>query len=83
MLPKALKFVINEERIIFSCFAKREGTLSSAIDNFIRGMAGVAVDAGFDIYENSLYDDTLNYITRYLSEKNRNSKGINIIAKTK
>lgn len=28
MLPKALRVVINEERIIFSCFAKREGTLS-------------------------------------------------------
>ncbi|CEN36159.1 hypothetical protein [Capnocytophaga cynodegmi] len=38
MLPKALRVVINEERIIFSCFAKREGTLSSAIDNFIRVM---------------------------------------------
>ncbi|MFJ1381993.1 MULTISPECIES: hypothetical protein [Capnocytophaga] len=82
MLPKALRFVINEERIIFSCFAKREGTLSSAIDNFIRGMAGVAVDAGFDIYENSLYDDTIYYFRR-LSIDNENSKGINIIAKTK
>ncbi|MFK8273257.1 hypothetical protein [Capnocytophaga canimorsus] len=83
MLPKALRFVINEERIIFSCFAKREGTLSSAIDNFIRGMAGVAVDAGFDIYENSLYDDTLYYFTRVLSEENTKLKGITIIAKTK
>ncbi|MFJ1438740.1 hypothetical protein ACILPE_03250 [Capnocytophaga canimorsus] len=82
MLPKALRFVINEERIIFSCFAKREGTLSSAIDNFIRGMAGVAVDAGFDIYENSLYDDTIRNF-RTFSDKNKESKGINIIAETK
>ncbi|MFK8275277.1 hypothetical protein ACI76Y_06290 [Capnocytophaga cynodegmi] len=82
MLPKALRFVINEERIIFSCFAKREGTLSSAIDNFIRGMAGAAVDAGFDVYENSLYDDTIDYFN-ILSKDNKNSQGINIIAKTK
>lgn len=83
MLPKALRFVINEERIIFSCFAKREGTLSSAIDNFIRGMAGAVVDTGFDIYENSLYDDTLRYFIDVLSYENEKSKGINIIAKTK
>ncbi|MFJ1327983.1 hypothetical protein [Capnocytophaga canimorsus] len=82
MLPKALRFVINEERIIFSCFAKREGTLSSAIDNFIRGMAGAAVDAGFDVYENSLYDNTIDYF-REIVDKNSKSKGINIIAKTK
>ncbi|MFJ1429625.1 hypothetical protein ACILE2_02315 [Capnocytophaga canimorsus] len=82
MLPKALRVVINEERIIFSCFAKREGTLSSAIDNFIRGMAGVAVDAGFDVYENSLYDNTIDYF-REIVDKNSKSKGINIIAKTK
>lgn len=47
------------------------------------GVAGAAVDAGFDIYENSLYEDTLYYFTRVLSEENTKLKGITIIAKTK
>lgn len=47
------------------------------------GVAGAVVDAGFDVYENSLYDDTINYFTEFLSVQNQKSKGINIIAKTK
>ena len=46
------------------------------------GVAGAVVDAGFDVYENSLYDDTIKYFG-ILSDKNKESKGINIIAKTK
>ena len=47
------------------------------------GVAGTVVDAGFDVYENSLYDDTIDYFTDILSEKNKYSKGINIISKDK
>lgn len=43
-------------------------------------MAGAAVDAGFDVYENSLYDDTLKYFRDVLSVENADSKGINIIS---
>ena len=43
-------------------------------------MAGAAVDAGFDVYENSLYEDTLDYFVKYLAEKNSKSDGINIIS---
>ena len=46
------------------------------------GVAGAVVDAGFDVYENSLYDDTIKHFIR-LGEINKKSKGINIIAKTK
>ncbi|MCW3170779.1 DUF4280 domain-containing protein [Chryseobacterium sp. 09-1422] len=52
-------------------------------EGFLWGMAGAAVDGGFDVYENSLYDDTINYFTEFLSVQNQKSKGINIIAKTK
>ena len=48
-------------------------------DGFLWGMAGAAVDAGFDVNENSLYDDTLDYFYK-LSQDNKLSKGINIIA---
>lgn len=51
-------------------------------EGFLWGMAGAAVDGGFDVYENSLYDDTIDYFN-ILSKDNKNSKGINIIAKTK
>lgn len=46
------------------------------------GMAGAAVDAGFDVYENSLYDDTIKYFSK-VSRLNESNKGINIIAKTR
>lgn len=49
---------------------------------FAWGVAGAAVDAGFNVYENSIYDDTIKYFG-ILSDKNKESKGINIIAKTK
>ncbi|GEM_PF-1583012 len=47
------------------------------------GVGGVAVDAGFDVYENSLYDDTLRYFRDVLSVENQKSRGVNILAKTK
>lgn len=62
---------------------RNPGIINGLKEGFLWGMAGAAVDGGFDVYENSLYDDTLIYFTRFLSEKNKNSKGINIIAKTR
>lgn len=47
------------------------------------GVAGAAVDAGFDVYENSLYDDTLRYFRDVLTVENQKSRGINVLAKTK
>ncbi|AZB08470.1 DUF4280 domain-containing protein [Chryseobacterium sp. G0162] len=49
---------------------------------FAWGVAGAVVDAGFDVYENSLYDDTIKFF-RQLSDDNLKSKGVNIIAKNK
>lgn len=46
------------------------------------GVVGALVDAGFDVYENSLYDDTIKFF-RKLSDENLKSKGVNIIAKNK
>ena len=43
-------------------------------------MAGAVVDGASDQYENSIYDDTLDYFVKYLSVKNKESKGINVIA---
>lgn len=59
------------------------GILKGLGEGFAWGMAGAAVDAGFDVYENSIYDDTLKYFRDVLSVENSASKGINIIAKTK
>jgi hypothetical protein len=46
------------------------------------GIAGAVVDGSFDVYENSLYDDTIKYFLE-VSDKNKESKGSNIIAKNK
>lgn len=50
---------------------------------FVWGIVGAAVDAGVDVYENSIYDDTIKYFRDVLLVENSASKRINIIAQTK
>ena len=68
--------------LLFRGFGTNSFKWSNAAKGFGCGMAGAAVDAGVDVYENSLYDDTIKHFIR-LGEINKKSKGINIIAKTK
>lgn len=65
--------------ILFRGFGTNSFKWSGAAKGFGWGMAGAAVDVGSDVYENSLYDDTLDYF-RKLSKDNKLSEGINIIA---
>lgn len=58
------------------------GILKGMKEGFLWGMAGAVVDGGIDIYENSLYDDTIKYFNR-MGKLNSASKGVNIIAKNK
>lgn len=55
------------------------GILKGIGKGFAWGVAGSLVDGGFDVYENSLYKDTIDYFRDILGRKNKNSKGINVI----
>ena len=56
------------------------GVIKSLGSGLAWGVAGAVVDGASDQYENSIYDDTLDYFVKYLSVKNKESKGINVIA---
>lgn len=58
------------------------GILKGVGKGLLWGMGGAVVDGGFDIYENSLYDDTIKYFNK-MGNLNSVSKGVNIIAKNK
>lgn len=56
--------------------------MKRVLKGFGWGMADAVVDGGFDVYENSLYDDTIKYFNK-IGKLNNSSQGINIIAKDK
>ncbi len=56
------------------------GVIKSLGSGLAWGVGGALVDGASDQYEKSIYDDTIKYLTEFLSVQNKKSKGINIIA---
>lgn len=55
-------------------------TLKTLGQGFAWGVAGAAVDIGMDEYEETLYEDTLDYFVDTVIKENIESQGINVIA---